>query len=105
MQSDLIIKLLNGSERSGSLNQEFDPSTDRIDFFCTTNQYEDSVEDLIDELLVNSTKIKQAIKQSIGVDKIAEVAMGEGMRSLRMDGIQKIFLGLLDLNQVNRVST
>lgn len=59
----------------------------------------------VHELLVNSTKIKQAIKQSVGVDKIAEVAMGEGMRNLRMDGIQKIFLGLLDLNQVNRVST
>ncbi len=59
----------------------------------------------VHELLANSVKIKQAIKQSVGVDKIAEIAIGEGMRNLRMDGIQKIFLGLLDLNQVNRVST
>ena len=38
MQSDLIIKLLNGNERYGILNQEFDPASDHIDFFCTTNQ-------------------------------------------------------------------
>jgi hypothetical protein len=38
VQSELIIKLLNGGERFGLLNQEFDPSSDRIDFFCTTEQ-------------------------------------------------------------------
>jgi hypothetical protein len=30
--------------------------------------------------------------------------MEQGMRNLRMDGIQKIFLGLTDLLQVNKVS-
>lgn len=59
----------------------------------------------VHELLVNSPEIKQAIKQSAGVAKITEIALGQGMRNLRMDGIQKIFLGLLDLHQVNRVST
>jgi len=59
----------------------------------------------VHELLTNSPEIKLAIKQSSGVEKITEVAMQEGMRSLRMDGIQKIFLGLLDLHQVNRVSS
>jgi hypothetical protein len=38
VQSDLIIKLLNGNERYGILNQEFDPASAHIDFFCTTNQ-------------------------------------------------------------------
>ena len=59
----------------------------------------------VHELLVNSPGIKQAIKQGSGVEAIAEIAMRGGMRNLRMDGIQKIFLGLLDLHQVNRVSS
>lgn len=58
----------------------------------------------IQELLVNSPEIKRAIKQSASVEVITDVALQQGMRSLRMDGIQKIFLGLTDLHQVNRVS-
>ncbi|MCK4509027.1 MAG: Flp pilus assembly complex ATPase component TadA, partial [Desulfuromonadales bacterium] len=38
MQSELIIKLLNGGERYGLMNQEFDPSSGHIDFFCTAEQ-------------------------------------------------------------------
>ena len=38
MQSDLIIILLDGSDRYGILNQEFDPVSGYIDFFCTTEQ-------------------------------------------------------------------
>ena len=34
---------------------------------------------------------------------LQETAQAEGMSSLRMDGIQKIFKGLTDLAQVNRV--
>jgi len=58
----------------------------------------------VHELLVNSAEIKRAIKQSAGVEQITKVAMEQGMRNLRMDGIQKIFLGLTDLLQVNKVS-
>ena len=58
----------------------------------------------IHELMVNSPKIKQAIKQSSGVDKILEIAIEQGMSTLRMDGIQKIFLGFTDLTQINRVA-
>lgn len=58
----------------------------------------------IQELLVNSPEIKRAIKQKAGVEVISEIALEQGMRNLRMDGIQKIFLGLTDLHQVNRVS-
>ena len=38
MQSELIIKLLDGSDRYGVLNQEFDPVSGYIDFFCTAEQ-------------------------------------------------------------------
>ena len=58
----------------------------------------------IQELLVNSADIKKAIKQSAGVELITTIALKQGMRNLRMDGIQKIFLGLTDLVQVNKVS-
>jgi type II secretory ATPase GspE/PulE/Tfp pilus assembly ATPase PilB-like protein len=58
----------------------------------------------IHELMVNSPAIKQAIKQSAGVDRIREIAIAEGMSTLRMDGIQKVFLGLTDLVQINRVA-
>ncbi|NJC87163.1 MAG: type II secretion system protein E [Desulfuromonas sp.] len=58
----------------------------------------------IHELLANSPQVKQAIKHSAGVDKIQEIGIEQGMSTLRMDGIQKIFLGLTDLIQINRVA-
>jgi type II secretory ATPase GspE/PulE/Tfp pilus assembly ATPase PilB-like protein len=55
------------------------------------------------ELLVGSPTIKAAIKKSSGVDNLRELAVKEGMRTLKMDGIRKIFLGLVDFEQVNKV--
>ncbi len=57
----------------------------------------------IQELLVNSPEIKRAIKYNSKVEEISEIAISQGMRNLRMDGIQKIFQGLTDLHQVNQV--
>ena len=57
----------------------------------------------IQELLVNSPEIKRAIKSGYGVEEISEIAIRQGMRNLRMDGIQKVFQGLTDLHQVNQV--
>jgi len=58
----------------------------------------------IHELLVNSLQIKEAIKHSTKVDALKQIAIEQGMSTLRMDGIQKIFLGLTDLTQINRVA-
>ena len=58
----------------------------------------------IHELLVNSPRVKEAIKHQAGVEKIQSVAIEQGMSTLRMDGIQKIFLGMTDLIQINRVA-
>ncbi len=58
----------------------------------------------VHELLVNSAEIKRAIKKNAGAEEITELAMKQGMRNLRMDGIQKIFFGMTDLLQVNKVS-
>jgi type II secretory ATPase GspE/PulE/Tfp pilus assembly ATPase PilB-like protein len=57
----------------------------------------------IQELLVNSPGIKLAIRQRSGADDIERVAREEGMVSLRQDGIEKVFQGITDLNQVHLV--
>ena len=41
----------------------------------------------VHELMTNAPEIKRAIKQSLGVELITKLAMQQGMRSLRMDGI------------------
>ena len=58
----------------------------------------------VHELMTNSPEIKRAIKQSLGVELITELAMQQGVRNLRMDGIQKIFQGMTDPLQINKVS-
>jgi type II secretory ATPase GspE/PulE/Tfp pilus assembly ATPase PilB-like protein len=58
----------------------------------------------VHELMTNSLEIKRAIKQSSGVEEITRLAMQQGMRNIRMDGSQKIFQGMTDLLQVNKVS-
>ncbi len=55
------------------------------------------------ELLVGTKNIKEAIKKSIGVEQLRDLAIEEGMRTLRMDGIQKVFQGITDYEQVNKV--
>ena len=54
--------------------------------------------------MTNSPEIKRAIKQSLGVELITELGMQQGVRSLRMNGIQKIFQGMTDPLQINKVS-
>ncbi len=57
----------------------------------------------IQELLVNSPAIRLAIRQRSGADLIEQVARDEGMVTLRQDGIEKVFQGITDFNQVNLV--
>jgi type II secretory ATPase GspE/PulE/Tfp pilus assembly ATPase PilB-like protein len=55
------------------------------------------------EIAVGTPNLKKAIKKRATVDELRIIAIEEGMRSLIMDGIQKIFQGLTDLSQVLRV--
>jgi type II secretory ATPase GspE/PulE/Tfp pilus assembly ATPase PilB-like protein len=57
----------------------------------------------IHELLTGSPEVKNAIRSSVPVNDIQEIAMGNGMRTLTMDGIYKVFQGETDIMQVNRV--
>jgi len=55
------------------------------------------------ELLIGTKNVKEAVKKSIGVEQLRGLAIEEGMRTLRMDGIMKVFQGITDYEQVNKV--
>ncbi|OEU79958.1 MAG: hypothetical protein BA872_04875 [Desulfobacterales bacterium C00003060] len=57
----------------------------------------------IHEMLVGTEEIKIAIKKKADMEVIRNQAIADGMRTLRMDGIRKIFEGLIDLEQVKKV--
>ncbi len=57
----------------------------------------------VHEVMVNSPELKEAIKLGGGIDKIEQVNIAQGMTNLRRDGIQKVFQGITDLSQLNRV--
>ena len=56
------------------------------------------------ELMVATKSIKKAIVNNAPANELRELAINEGMRTLRMDGIQKVFQGLTDLEQVCKVT-
>ena len=55
------------------------------------------------ELLIGTKMVKDAIKKNTGVEQLRSLAIEEGMRTLRMDGIMKVFRGITDYEQVNKV--
>jgi type II secretory ATPase GspE/PulE/Tfp pilus assembly ATPase PilB-like protein len=59
----------------------------------------------IHEVLLGTPEMKQKIMHKAMVDELRELAKQEGMRTLRQDGIQKIFQGRCDLKQVLTVSS
>jgi len=56
------------------------------------------------ELLLATPQIKRLIQTRASVTDITSMAMNEGMRSLKQDGIEKILQGHTDINQVRAVS-
>jgi type II secretory ATPase GspE/PulE/Tfp pilus assembly ATPase PilB-like protein len=57
----------------------------------------------IHEFLVNTDSIKQAIRRKAMTDDVRGLALREGMRTLLMDGIQKVFQGLTDLSEILQI--
>ena len=55
------------------------------------------------ELLVGSDAVKKQIQEKARVAQILACALNEGMRTLKMDGIEKILQGLTDIQQVRAV--
>ena len=52
------------------------------------------------ELMLGSDAIKRLIQARGRVEQILGQALGEGMRTLRQDGIEKVVAGLTDLAEV-----
>ncbi len=55
------------------------------------------------ELLVGSDPVKKLIQEKSRVAEILACALNEGMRTLKMDGIEKILQGITDIKQVRAV--
>lgn len=55
------------------------------------------------ELLVGSDLVKKRIQEHARVAELLAVALDEGMRTLKQDGIEKVLQGVTDLHQVRAV--
>ncbi len=55
------------------------------------------------ELMVGSDAVKKAIQEKARVADLFAIALGEGMRTLKQDGIEKVMFGITDIAQVRAV--
>jgi type II secretory ATPase GspE/PulE/Tfp pilus assembly ATPase PilB-like protein len=55
------------------------------------------------ELLIGTDAIKKLIQEHARVAEIVAVALAEGMRTLKQDGIEKVLQGITDMHQVRAV--
>jgi type II secretory ATPase GspE/PulE/Tfp pilus assembly ATPase PilB-like protein len=55
------------------------------------------------ELLIASDRIKQQIQEGRRVAQLLATSLEEGMRTLKMDGIEKVLQGITDMSQVHAV--
>jgi len=74
--------------------------TDQCEF-CSGSGYKGRVG--IHELMNGTPEIKLMIKKAAGTEEIAEIAIEQGMTTLKQDGIVKVFNGTTDIKDVWRV--
>jgi len=55
------------------------------------------------ELLIGSDPIKKAIQEHARVAELFALALEEGMRTLKQDGVEKVLSGITDIHQVRAV--
>jgi type II secretory ATPase GspE/PulE/Tfp pilus assembly ATPase PilB-like protein len=55
------------------------------------------------ELLIGTDEIKKLIQERARVAELFVCAVGDGMRTLKMDGMEKVMMGLTDLKMVRSV--
>lgn len=55
------------------------------------------------ELLIGSDALKKQIQEHARVAELVRTAVSEGMRTLKMDGIEKVLSGITDIKQVRAV--
>jgi general secretion pathway protein E len=56
------------------------------------------------EVLVNSRAVQEQIRPELNVSRIREIAMGEGMRTLRLSGASRVARGETTIEEVMRVA-
>jgi type II secretory ATPase GspE/PulE/Tfp pilus assembly ATPase PilB-like protein len=57
----------------------------------------------IHEMMVGTQAIKDAVRDRRGVVELRQLALEEGMWTLKMDGIMKVFMGLTDMEHILKV--
>ena len=55
------------------------------------------------ELLVKTDQIKRGIKEKCTTEEIRDMALENGMRTLRMDGVGRVFQGITDIDEIVRI--
>jgi type II secretory ATPase GspE/PulE/Tfp pilus assembly ATPase PilB-like protein len=55
------------------------------------------------ELLIGTDALKNGIQSHLRVSELFSIALEEGMRTLKQDGIEKVLLGITDIHQVRAV--
>ena len=55
-------------------------------------------------MLVNSREVQAQIRAHLDTNKIREIAMGEGMRTLRLSGAARVARGETTIEEVMRVA-
>src|SRR5712672_2140493 len=68
---------------------------------CSNTGYKGRV--ALHELLIASDSIKKLIQEHARVAEILSISLEEGMRTLKMDGIEKVLQGITDMPQVRAV--
>jgi type II secretory ATPase GspE/PulE/Tfp pilus assembly ATPase PilB-like protein len=68
---------------------------------CTKSGYKGRVG--LHELLIATDPMKKLIQEHARVAEMLAVALEEGMRTLKMDGIEKVLQGITDMAQVRAV--
>ena len=57
----------------------------------------------IHEMMLGTPAIKEAVRERRGVAELRQLALEEGMWTLKMDGINKVFMGLTDMEHILKV--
>jgi type II secretory ATPase GspE/PulE/Tfp pilus assembly ATPase PilB-like protein len=55
------------------------------------------------EMLENTDSMKKGIKEKMSTEELRLMALEQGMRTLRMDAVAKVFQGVTDLDEILRV--
>ncbi|HJV27533.1 MAG TPA: GspE/PulE family protein [Aromatoleum sp.] len=55
------------------------------------------------ELMIASPEVKRLVQERARVSQLLSLALAEGLRTLRQDGIEKVLAGITDIDQIRRV--